>query len=120
MWYCVCMTFSSVTLAVIVVPPSDVLVHDKCIGEANLCQAVETFPLALTCYPCDDNDDVMWSFSPGSQNHFHWLSQDNKTLLLAAENVTKNKTSGCYRCQCSNGEVKKEANFSVQVDHPGR
>ena len=61
----------------------------------------------------------MWFFSPGSQReHFNRLSQETKTLLLPAVNVTKN-ASGCYQCQCGNGEVKLKTNFSVQVDQPG-
>ena len=50
---------------------------------------------------------------------FHRLSQQNKTLLLTAVNVTKEKASGCYQCQCGSGEVKEEMYFSVQVGLPG-
>lgn len=104
---------------VLCLPAPDVLVHDRCVSEASLCQAVETLPLALTCSPCDDKNVVMWFFSPGSQREaFHRLSQETKTLFLPAVNVTKN-ASGCYQCQCGSGDVILEAYFSVQVDQPG-
>ena len=99
-------------------PSPDVLVHDQCFSEASLCQAVETFSLALTCSPCSDKDVVTWLFSSGHQKEdLHRLSQETKTLLIPAVNVTKN-ASGCYQCQCGSGEGKLEA-YSVQVDQPG-
>ena len=98
---------------------SHVLVHGQCVSEASSCQAVESFSLALKCSPCDDKDTVQWFFSPGHQmEDFHRLSQQNKTLLLTAVNVTE-KASGCYQCQCGSGEVENEIYFSVQVGLPG-
>ena len=98
---------------------SHTLVHDQCLSEASLCQAVENFSLALTCSLCDDNDTVLWFFSPGLQkDRFHNLSQQNKTLFLAAVNVTKEKASGCYQCLCR-GSEPDEMYFSVQVELPG-
>ena len=98
--------------------PSHVLVHEQCRSEASLCQAVENFTLALTCSQCDDNDTVTWLFSPGRQkDYFHSLSQQNKTLLLAAVDVTKEKASGCYQCRCDSSEARDY--FTVQVKLPG-
>ena len=99
--------------------PSHVLVHEQCGSEASLCQAVENFSLALTCSPCGDNDTVTWLFSLGHQKEdFHRLSQQNKTLFLAAVNVTKERDSGCYLCQCDSVFEVSEY-FSVQVELPG-
>ena len=93
-----------------------VLVNGQCVREASLCQAVENFSLVLTCSPCNDKDTVQWSFSPGHQKEvFHWLSQQNKTLLFAAVNVTKEKASVCYQCQCGSSEVKNEMYSSVHL-----
>ena len=44
---------------------------------------------------------------------FHCVPQQNKTLSLVAVNVTEEKASGCYQCQCGSGEVKNEMYFSV-------
>ena len=95
------------------------LVYDQCLSEANLCQAVKNFSLALICSLCDDNDTVLWYFSPGSQKDiFHNLSQKNKTLFLAAVNVTRERASGCYQCLCQGSELNAMY-FSVQVELPG-
>ena len=85
--------------------------------DANLCQAVEKYALALTCSLCDDQDKVQWSFSQSAGTVFTVLSQQTKTLLLAAVNVTNKKTSGCYMCQC--GGEDKSMYFAVQVELPG-
>ena len=105
-------------VAHVVVFTLDFLVHNQCVDEASLCQAVENFSLALTCSPCNDTLTVDWFFSPVYQKEDQ-LSQHNKTLFLAAVNVTKEKASGCYMCQCGSGEVKNEMHFSVQVGLPG-
>lgn len=96
----------------------------NCIGQghcrtpgASLCQAVENFALALTCSLCDDQDEVQWSFSNSSEEGF-LLAEQNKTLILAAVNVTNDKASGCYLCQC--GRESKYMDFTVQVDFPGK
>lgn len=108
-WMFVCVLLFGCTLCL---PSPDVLVHDQCVSEASLCQAVEMFSLALTCSPCNDNDVVTWFFSSGHQQ------TKNNTLWLPAVNVTKN-ASGCYRCQCGSGEGIRTTYFSVQVDQPG-
>ena len=86
-------------------------------SHASVCQAVENFSLALTCTPCDDRDTVHWYFKSREL-----LSQPNKTLLLAAKDVTE-EAAGCYQCLCDSGVGFKSGlhklYFTVEVGLPG-